>query len=95
MLESTFNAIPMTIKESLHDGDQVDAFVSKSIVGDLQYLTFTISDIIYAVNQICQNFSNPTLVQLKAVKQILRYLNGILNLGFEISLSKSRISIWI
>ncbi|XP_022899255.1 uncharacterized protein LOC111412552 [Olea europaea var. sylvestris] len=95
MLESTSNATPMTLKEkpTSVDGDQVDPFVFRSIVGALQYLTFTRPDIIYTVNRVCQNFSNPTLVHLKAAKRILRYLKGTQNLGLRY-LCQSPISLY-
>ena len=85
MLESSNFATPMAIKDKSHssDSESVDATVFRSIVGALQYLTFTRPDIIYAVNKVSQFFSNPTLIHLKAVKCILRYLNGTQNFGIR------------
>lgn len=55
MLEGTSNATPMAIKEkpTSSDDDPMDPFVFRSIVGALQYLTFTRPDIIYAINPVC------------------------------------------
>ena len=47
----------------------------RSIVGALQYLTFTRPDIAYAVNTVCQYMTNPSDVHFSAVKRILRYLH--------------------
>lgn len=55
-----------------------------SLVGALQYLTFTRSDIQFTVNQVCQNFQSFTQEDLKTVKRILWYLRGTMNfrIGF-------------
>ena len=57
----------------------------RSIVGALQYLTFTRPDITYAVNHVCQFMHCPTDVHYAAVKRILCYLNGTPSLGLHYS----------
>lgn len=47
-----------------------------SVVGALQYLTFTRSDIAFSVNQACQFMHNPMISHVIAVKRIIRYLKG-------------------
>lgn len=54
-----------------------------SIVGALQYLTFTRPDIAFAVNQCCQFMHNPLDIHVVAVKRILRYLSGTLDFGIH------------
>jgi len=49
----------------------------RQIIGALQYLTFTRSDICYAVNMVCQFMHAPTASHWAAVKHILRYLKGM------------------
>ncbi|PRQ54450.1 putative RNA-directed DNA polymerase [Rosa chinensis] len=53
----------------------------RSIVGALQYLTFTRPDIAYAVNTVCQFMTAPTDIHYAAVKRILRYLQGTIKNG--------------
>lgn len=64
-----------------------DPTLYRSIVGALQYLTFTRPDIAYAVNTVCQFMTNPTDVHYAAVKRILRYLQGSLQKGLFFSSS--------
>ncbi len=51
----------------------------RSLVGALQYLTFTRPDISFAVNQVCQFMHSPTDIHLTAAKCILRCLSGSLH----------------
>ncbi|PNY13707.1 putative copia-type protein, partial [Trifolium pratense] len=78
-------ATPQILKEKSSSSDDiiVDATEFRSIVGALQYLTFTRPDITHAVNRACQHFSKPTMTDLKAVKRILRYLRGTQNWGLR------------
>jgi hypothetical protein len=46
----------------------------RSLVGALQYLTFTRPDIAYAVQQICLHMHDPREPHLTAMKRVLRYL---------------------
>ncbi|XP_024190150.1 uncharacterized mitochondrial protein AtMg00810-like [Rosa chinensis] len=60
----------------------IDIKTYRSIVGCLQYLTFTRRpDIAYNVNSVCQFMQAPTDVHFLAVKRILRYVKGTLNYG--------------
>jgi hypothetical protein len=71
-------------KLSLHDGEILspeDTTRFQSVVGALQYLSFTRPDISYAVNRVCQFLSAPTTSHWVAVKRILRYLKTTLDVG--------------
>ncbi|WVZ79892.1 hypothetical protein U9M48_027417 [Paspalum notatum var. saurae] len=71
-------------------GDPVaDATVYRSLVGALQYVTFTRPDVTYAVQQVCLHMHDPREPHLTAVKRILRYLRGTANLGLSIGRSSS------
>ncbi|KAM1157994.1 hypothetical protein ACFX1X_028850 [Malus domestica] len=48
----------------------------RSIVGALQYLTWTRPDLSFAVNQVCQFLHCPRDTHFQAVKRILRFLKG-------------------
>ncbi|TQD68987.1 hypothetical protein C1H46_045480 [Malus baccata] len=53
----------------------------RSIVGALQYLTWTRPDLSFAVNQVCQFLHCPRDSHFQAVKRILRFLKGSLDQG--------------
>jgi histone deacetylase 1/2 len=81
-----------TEKLSVESGDKLgpdDATNYRSVVGALQYLTLTRPDIAFAVNKVCQFLHTPTTVHWSAVKRILRYVRGTINLGLSIRRSKS------
>jgi len=56
----------------------------RSIVGGLQYVTVTRPEISYSVNKVCQFLSAPLEDHWKAVKRILRYLQGTIHHGLLI-----------
>ncbi|XP_025702787.1 uncharacterized mitochondrial protein AtMg00810-like [Arachis hypogaea] len=53
----------------------------RSIVGALQYLTITHSELSYSVNRVSQFMHSPTINHWKAVKRILRYVQGTVSNG--------------
>jgi hypothetical protein len=53
----------------------------RSLVGALQYATFTRPDITFAVNRVCQFMNKPCTAHFVAAKRILRYLKGSLHKG--------------
>ncbi|MCI53881.1 retrovirus-related Pol polyprotein from transposon TNT 1-94, partial [Trifolium medium] len=57
----------------------------RSIVGALQYATITRPDISFDVNKVCQFMSHPLETHWVAVKRILRYLNGTIPHGLQLS----------
>jgi len=61
----------------------------RSLVGALQYLTFTRPDIAYAVQQVCLYMHSPREIHLVAAKRILRYLQGTVDHGLIIPRTSS------
>jgi hypothetical protein len=59
----------------------------RSLAGALQYLTFTRPDIAYAVQQVCLHMHDPREPRLAALKRILRYVHGTLDLGLHLCAS--------
>ena len=64
-----------------------DPIEYKSLVGALQYLTFTRPDLSYIVNVACQYMTNPTNVHFNLIKRILRYAQGLIQCGLTYSAS--------
>jgi hypothetical protein len=77
-------AVPMEARLKLKkdgDGKVVDATNYRSIVGSLRYLVHTRPDITFAVGYLSRFMEKPTSEHLAAVKHLLRYIAGTLNLG--------------
>ena len=69
-----------------HDGVALsDPTEYRSLIGALQYLTFTCPDLAFSVHQLCQFMSNPTTIHLEAAKRVLKYLCGTLYHGISFS----------
>ena len=58
----------------------------RSMVGALQYLTFTCPNIAFSVHQLCQFMSHPTTTHLEVAKLILCYIEGTLHFGISFTL---------
>lgn len=77
--------LPTTPKLTLTTGDKLpDASQYRSVVGSLQYLSFTRPDIAYAVNRLSQFVHQPTDAHWHAAKRILRYLAGTTTHGIKL-----------
>ena len=67
-----------------HDGVSLfDPTEYRSMVGALQYLTFTRPNIAFSVHQLCQLMSKPTSTHLEAAKHVLRYVKGSIHHGIH------------
>ena len=66
-----------------HDSVLSDPTQYRSMVGALQFLTFTCPDISFSVQQLCQFMSHPTTTHLEAAKRVLRYIRGTLHFGIS------------
>ncbi|GJU69320.1 ribonuclease H-like domain-containing protein [Tanacetum coccineum] len=74
---------PVDTKSKLDaDGDSVsDPILHRSLVGALQYLTFTRPDFSYAVQHVCLSMHDPRDPHFLALKRILRYVRGTVDHG--------------
>ena len=61
-----------------------DPTLYRSLAGALQYLTFTIPDITYAVQQVCLFMHDPKDEHMHALKRILRYIQGTIDHGLHL-----------
>ncbi|KAK8937455.1 hypothetical protein KSP39_PZI012258 [Platanthera zijinensis] len=73
-------------KLSVDSGPPIsDPTLYRSLAGALKYLTFTRPDISYAVQKICLFMHDPREPHWHALKRILRYLQGTLHFGLQLS----------
>lgn len=70
-------------KHSLNDTPLQDPSYFRGIVGALQYLTLTHPDLSFSINYISQFMHAPTIMHLKMVRRILRYVKGTIHLGLH------------
>ncbi|XP_071738889.1 secreted RxLR effector protein 161-like [Rutidosis leptorrhynchoides] len=61
----------------------VDATEYRKTIGCLQYLTHTRPDLAYSVGYVSRYMQTPKITHLQAVKQILMYLKGTVDLGIH------------
>jgi hypothetical protein len=85
---------PLSTSEKLsaHKGTligHVDSTSYRNLVGGLQYLTLTRPDIAFSVNKVCKYLHAPMTLHLVAVKRILRYVRGTIDMGLKIVKSHS------
>ncbi|XP_071739935.1 uncharacterized mitochondrial protein AtMg00810-like [Rutidosis leptorrhynchoides] len=71
-------------KLTAHGPSVQDPTLYRSLAGALQYLTFTRPDISYAVQQICLFMHDPREQHLHALKRIVRYIQGTLDMGLQL-----------
>nr|XP_020168146.1 uncharacterized mitochondrial protein AtMg00810-like [Aegilops tauschii subsp. strangulata] len=80
--------VDMKAKLSATDGTPAsDAAFYRSIVGALQYLTLTRPELQYVVQQVCLHMHAPRDVHWTAVKRILHYIRGAMDLGLTLRAS--------
>nr|GEV61688.1 putative reverse transcriptase domain-containing protein [Tanacetum cinerariifolium] len=61
-----------------------DPTLYRSLVRALQYLTFTCTGLSYAIQQLCLYMHDPREPHLNALKRVLRYACGTIDLGLEL-----------
>jgi hypothetical protein len=71
--------LPTSEKFSAYKGTPLSAKEAtkyQSIMGGLQYLTLTRTDLSFLVNKVCRFLYGPTTNHMRAVKRIFRYVQG-------------------
>ncbi|XP_071712194.1 uncharacterized mitochondrial protein AtMg00810-like [Rutidosis leptorrhynchoides] len=71
-------------KLTTHGPPVKDPTLYRSLAGALQYLTFTRSDITYAIQQIFFFMHDTREQHFHALKRILQYIQGTTNLGLQL-----------
>ena len=72
---------PKTKLSKVSNCTSVDSTLYKSIIGSLRYLVNTRPDLSYSVGVMSRYMEAPTMVHMEAVKQILRYVKGTIDIG--------------
>ncbi|KAF5459453.1 hypothetical protein F2P56_023397 [Juglans regia] len=72
-----------------------DPTLYRSTVGSFQYLSFTRSDLAFAVGKVYQFMHSPRVPHWQAVKRILRYIKHISTVGLQLSPSSpTQLTTW-
>nr|XP_017185145.2 uncharacterized protein LOC108172282 [Malus domestica] len=88
MLDSKFCDTPcLPYNRLLKDDGELfnNLTLYRSVMGALQYLTFTRPDIAFFVHQVCQFMQEPMVSHFIVVNRILRYLKGTMKVGMSYS----------
>jgi hypothetical protein len=72
---------PGTKLSKFDGGERVEAGKYRSLVGSLRYLTCTRPDISLSVGIVSRFMEEPVYTHWKALKRVLRYIQGIVSLG--------------
>ena len=79
--------MPLSVSEKLTAQGELleseDSTRYRSIVGGLQYLTLTRHDLAFSVNKVYQYLHAPTVAHWSAVKRIIRYIRGTVDIGIQ------------
>ncbi|GJY42000.1 ribonuclease H-like domain-containing protein [Tanacetum coccineum] len=82
---------PVDTESNLGSGGEPinDPILYRSLVGALQYLTFTRLDLSYVVQQVCLYMHDPHDSHFTALKRILRHVRGTLDYGLQLHVSST------
>nr|GEX68341.1 ribonuclease H-like domain-containing protein [Tanacetum cinerariifolium] len=86
--EVALEAIVLEIENAKSEGSTCDVVSNstfyQSLAGSIQYLTFTMLDISYAVQQVYLHMHDPREPHFSGLKRILRYVCGTLDYGLQL-----------
>ncbi|XP_058002415.1 uncharacterized mitochondrial protein AtMg00810-like [Hevea brasiliensis] len=75
--------LPSYPSHSSNTSEYPDPSFYRSIIGALQYLSFTRLHIVYAVNSLCRHMSKPLQAHWLLVKRLLQYVKANFDHGFH------------
>lgn len=86
---------PMAAGVSLTDEGELffNPSLYRTLIGSLQYLTYTCLDIAFTFNKLSQFLSSPKIQHWLTCKRLLQYLKGTVGLGLVFTLSRDDLSL--
>jgi hypothetical protein len=81
---------PITKLHEDKKGQRVDATEYRRIIGCLRYLIHTRPDLAFSVGVASRYMEKPTMMHMQAVKKIIRYLKGSVDLGLVYTLGEEQ-----
>jgi hypothetical protein len=93
MQDCNSTKVPMDPGTKLHEdkqGEKFDAIEYRRIIGCLRYLIHTRPDIAFSVGVVSRYMEKPTTMHMLAVKKIIRYLRGSIDLGLVYTLGEEK-----
>lgn len=91
-------ATPMVTKLQLsqHGSSPIsDLSFYRSLIGALQYITITHSDVSYTINKLCQFMHKPMASHFTVMKCLLRYLKATVGLKLQLSSASSSLPLHV
>ena len=86
-------ATPLAVNEKLSKNEvniKADAFIYRSLIGSLLYLSATRPDLMFSVSLISRFMHSPSKIHFGVAKRVVRYITGTFDYGLWFVKKKSK-----